>query len=241
MPKRLGLRHRWLTAATWPAGIALTSWDYMWRTTPMHRSEDQGSPPSSLPELMTYPSDVSADEVQSYEDGSGPLFHRRYRIHIRESAMPPEELMERVQSSPNRVSPTKFARFQRVHGDEGHLRVGDEFVVRMPGPWDGPVRVIGVGPRSFRLATLAGHLEAGQIEFRVADGDEGGLVFEIESWARSSSSMVNLLYHRLRMAKEVQAHMWISFLERVCELAGGQMSGGVEIRTERVELDSTGS
>ncbi len=28
-----------MTAATWPVGVALTSWDYMWRTTPMHRSE----------------------------------------------------------------------------------------------------------------------------------------------------------------------------------------------------------
>jgi hypothetical protein len=47
--------------------------------------------------------------------------------------------------------------------------------------------------------------------------------------------MVNLLYHRLRMAKEVQAHMWISFLERVCTMAGGRMTGGIEIRTERCE------
>ncbi len=115
------------------------------------------------------------------------------------------------------------------------LARGDEFVVRMPGPWDGPVRVIDVTPRSFRFATLTGHLEAGQIEFRVSEGDDGMLVFEIESWARSSSRLVNLLYHRLRMAKEVQAHMWISFLEGVVKLSRGRMSGGVTIATERVE------
>jgi hypothetical protein len=63
------------------------------------------------------------------------------------------------------------------------------------------------------------------------------LAFEIESWARSSSRLVNLLYHRLRMAKEVQAHMWISFLERVVDLAGGRMTGGVEVETERIDLD----
>ncbi len=240
MPKRPELRRRWLTAATWPVGVALTSWDYMWRTTPMHRSEETAPAPWPPAALMTYPSEVSAAEVQGYEKGSGPLFHRRYRIHIRNSRLAPEELMGQVQADPNQVSPTKFARFQRVEGDEGRLRVGDEFVVRMPGPWDGPVRVIEVEPRSFRLATLAGHLEAGQIEFR-ADGDEDGdLVFEIESWARSSGPMVNLLYHRLRMAKEVQAHMWISFLERVCELAGGRMTGGVEMRTERVDLEGVG-
>ena len=48
-------------------------------------------------------------------------------------------------------------------------------------------------------------------------------MFEIESWARSSSPLVNVLYHRLRMAKEVQAHMWISFTERVVRLAAGRM------------------
>ena len=80
----------------------------------------------------------------------------------------------------------------------------------VPG-WDGPVRVVEVGRCSFRLATLAGHLEAGQIEFRSSADDDSGVVFEIESWARSSSALVNFLYHRLRMAKEVQAHMWISF------------------------------
>jgi hypothetical protein len=104
----------------------------------------------------------------------------------------------------------------------------------MPGPWDGPVRVVDVRGRSFRLATLVGHLEAGQIEFRTRPEREL-LAFEIESWARSSTALVNLLYHRLRMAKEVQAHMWISFLERVVHVSGGRMTGGVEIETERIE------
>jgi hypothetical protein len=146
------------------------------------------------------------------------------------------ELMGKLQADLNRASPTKFARFQLVHGEPGRLAVGDEYVVRMPGPWDGPVRVVDVGPRSFRLATLVGHLEAGQIEFRASSGEETGVVFEIESWARSSSPLVNVLYHRLRMAKEVQAHMWISFLERVVRLAGGRMTGGIELYTERIQI-----
>src|SRR5689334_3772227 len=164
MPQRPTATRRWLTATTWPIGIALTSWDYMWRTTPMRRREGPGSLPSTLPELLTYPEGVDQDEVQGYGDGAGPLFHRRYRTRMRGSTMTADELMQKVQADPNRTSPTKFARFQRTHGPHGSIRVGDEFVVRMPGPWDGPVRVIDVRPRSFRLATLAGHLEAGQIE-----------------------------------------------------------------------------
>lgn len=231
MPKRPSVTRRWLTAATWPVGIALTAWDYMWRTTPMHRHEVLAASPPPLPEL---PSGVTADEVQGPGDGSGPLFHRSYRTRIRDARLTAEELMEEIQGNPNATSPTTFARFQRVDGGRSRLSAGDEFVVRMPGPWDGPVRVVEVGPRSFRLATLAGHLEAGQIEFRTAPAEDGCLIFEIESWARSSSPLVNLLYHRLRMAKEVQAHMWISFLERAVRLSGGRMTGGIEMRTERV-------
>ena len=146
--------------------------------------------------------------------------------------------MEAIRRNPNATSPTTFARFERVDGERRLLSVGDQLVVRMPGPWDGPVRVVAVGPRSFRLATLAGHLEAGQIEFRVAPDGKDALRFEIESWARSSSPLVNVLYHRLRMAKEVQAHMWISFLERVVRLSGGRMTGGVELHTEQI-VDSS--
>ncbi|HZO78787.1 MAG TPA: DUF1990 family protein [Solirubrobacteraceae bacterium] len=237
MPKRPPARRRWLTAAAWPLGIGLTSWDYMWRTTPMRRREAPGSLPSPVPELLTYPQGVVRDEVQSCADGAGPLFHRLYRTRIRDSKLSAEELMEKIQSDPNRTSPTRFARFQLTEGERGSLCIGDEFVVRMPGPWDGPVRVIDVGRCSFRLATLAGHLEAGQIEFR-ACSERDLLVFEIESWARSSTRVVDLLYHRLRMAKEIQAHMWISFLERAVDLSGGRMTGGVEIETERIERES---
>lgn len=202
----------------------------------MRRREARASIQPPLPELLSYPPDVTSRAVQGHQDGCGPLFHRRYKTRIRESQLGAAELMENLQADLNRASPTKFARFQLVHGEQGRLAVGDEYVVRMPGPWDGPVRVVAVGPRSFRLATLAGHLEAGQIEFRAGSDEESGVVFEIESWARSSSSLVNLLYHRLRMAKEVQAHMWISFLERVVQLAGGRMTGGIELYTERIQI-----
>jgi Domain of unknown function (DUF1990) len=102
----------------------------------------------------------------------------------------------------------------------------------MPGPWDGPVRVAKTSPRSFRLVTLAGHLEAGQIEFRATNGDQVG--FEIESWARSGDRLSELLYDRLRISKEVQFHMWTSFLERVVTIAGGKRDGGLRIETRKV-------
>jgi hypothetical protein len=94
--------------------------------------------------------------------------------------------------------------------------------------------VVDVQPTSFRLATLVGHLEAGQIEFTAArEGDR--LVFHIESWARSGDRLSDLLYDRVRMAKEIQLHMWTSLLERVARATDGRITGGIEIDTRRVD------
>ncbi|PZS28952.1 MAG: hypothetical protein DLM58_16255 [Pseudonocardiales bacterium] len=238
MPTRPHPARRWLTAATWPVGVSLTSWDYMWRSTVLHRREVLE--PSADGHLSpAWPEGVDASEVMGVPDGYGPLFHRRYRTEIREAKLCPDELFQRLTANLNRAAPIKFARFQRLFGDKGTMAVGDEYVVRMPGPWDGPVRVIDLQDRSFRLATLATHLEAGQIEFRAAvDGDR--LVFTIESWARSGDRLSNVLYGQLRMAKEVQLHMWTSVMEHAVRLAGGRMVGGIDIETRRVGRPSAG-
>ena len=220
------------TAARWPVGVALTSWRYLWRTTPMYRSEERGSWPEDAPPQV--PDDLMDEEVQRVPQGAGRLFHRRYRARIRAPLLSAEELMARLQQDPDCAAPTEFATFRKVAGNGDIMRPRDEYVVRMPGPWDGPVRVIEVSPRSFRLITLDGHLEAGQIVFRAA-GDGDGMEFEIESWARSGDRLSHLLYDRLRMSKEIQLHMWISFLEGVIRLSGGTRCGGLRIDTYRIE------
>ncbi len=220
------------TAARWPVGVLLTSWRYMWRTTPTSRWEEPGSWPEDAPPPLL---DRFVDEeVQGVRDGAGPLFHRRYLARIRDPAGSPEELMARLQRDPDCAAPSEFATFRKVAGSKDGMRPGDEYVVRMPGPWDGPVRVVEVSPRCFRLMTLRGHLEAGQILFR-ADGDGNRIEFEIESWARGGDRLSDLLYDRLRMSKEIQVHMWISFLERVIRLSGGTREGALRIDTRRLE------
>jgi Domain of unknown function (DUF1990) len=197
----------------------------------MHRSNVSGAPAEDLPPHL--PPDVDRTDVQLPEHGVGALFHRRYEARIRSARLSPEELMTRIGSNPDLVAPTEFARFHKVRGEDGRMAVGDEFIVHMPGPWDGPVRVVDRSARSFRFATLAGHLEAGQIEFRAA-GD-GDLRFAIESWARSGDRLSDLLFDRLRMAKEIQLHMWTSFIEHAVRLSGGRLTGGISIDTRRVE------
>jgi hypothetical protein len=232
VPRRPSRSRRLTTALRWPAGVALTSWTYMWRTTVLHRREIEGTPGEDGPPPL--PAGVERSEVQEASAGVGPLFHRVYRSRVRGGRLSAADLMARLQADPNRVAPTELASFQKVHGEVGAMRVGDEYVVRMPGPWDGPIRVVAVGPRSFRFATLDGHLEAGQIEWAAADAD-GDLLFRIESWARGGDRLSYLLHHRLRMAKEVQLHMWTSVHERVARLAGGRLTGGIDIETRRVD------
>jgi len=232
MPRQPSPWRRLTTATRWPVGVAYTSWRYMWRTTPLHRTEEAGDLDTDRP--PTLPDGVSREEIQGARDGAGPLFHRRYRTRIRETDLTPVALVEKVSARPDLAVPTEMATFQKVKGDEGVMRVGDEFVVRMAAPWDGPVRVVDKQPASFRFATLADHLEAGQIEFRAYE--EGDLVvFEIESWARSSTKVVHALYDKLRMAKEIQFHMWTSTLEGIVRVSGGKMTRGIDIHTRRVE------
>ena len=232
MPRRLPRSRRLVTAAGWPVGIALTSWSYMWRITPLHRRELAGTMDRDGPPPL--PAGVSLEESQPSDAGVGPLFHRRYSALIVDAGLPAHELMERVATDVNRAAPTEFARFIKLQGEKGRMDRGDEYLVRMPGPWDGPVRVVDCTPTSFRLITLDGHLEAGQIEFRV-EAEGAGLRFTIESWARSGDQLSRIMYQRLHMAKEVQFHMWTSFLERVAKVAGGRLRGGIDAETRIVD------
>jgi hypothetical protein len=213
------------TVARWPLGLAVVSWRYMWRTTPLHRSEEPGGPADLPP---GWDRDAQAGQ-QGLAAGSGPLLHRTYAVRIRGAELSAATLMSQVGTSLNWASP-EMAVFRKTRGADSALRAGDELVVRMPGPWDGPVRVDHCDETSFRLITLDGHLEAGQIEFRAVP-DGAALRFEIESWARAGDRLADLLYNRLRLAKEIQLNMWTHFCLRAADLSGGRPAGGVTIRT----------
>jgi hypothetical protein len=220
------------TILAWPVGIATVSWRYMWRTVPVHRSEEAGTR-ADLPG-PAYDATEFADRLQPADAGVGPLLHRRYAVRIAGTSMTPQALIDLVSRRLNQASP-EVAVFRKTRGRGDGVRLGDEFVVRMPGPWDGPVRVVNRDDHSFRLATLDGHLEAGEIEFRVEPDDGGNaLRFEIESWARAGDRVSALLYNKLRLAKEIQLNMWSHFCLRAAELAGGRPQGGIVIRTRSV-------
>ena len=175
--------------------------------------------------------------VQTPDDGSGPLFFRSYHLDFRNPTLSPLDVMRQVQADIDAFCPNGFARFERTHGDEGTLRPGDEFYIHIRAPWDGPVRVDEVGPHHFRLVTLAGHMEAGSIRFRVLERPGGIVRFEIASCARSSGALVDVAYDLLRVARGGQELMWRGFCERVCEAAGAEAVDDVQVHTFRAPYD----
>lgn len=216
---------------TWPVGIGWTTWHYIWRILPVHRREESGQLPDDLPPPL--PDSISHEEIRQPRDGVGPLLHRRYWCAIGDPDLGAHELMRRLSGDPNLIAPRQIARFSKATGEEGLMQLGDEFLVHMPGPWNGPVRTVDVRPDGFRFATLAGHLEAGQIEWRAWE-EQGQLRMAVESWARGADRLSAILHDRLRMAKEVQLYMWTTLLHRVPRLTGGRLLDGVHVHTRRV-------
>jgi len=219
--------------ARWPLGIALVSWRYMWRIVPVHRAGGDGGE-GDLPDPV--PAEYRDDRLGPVEDGVGPMLHRRYCVVIEGAEACARDLIGAFGNEPNRGAPADVAVFFKTRGRTGRLRLGDEFVVRMPGPWDGPVRVIRATPTSVRLATLRGHLEAGQIDFHARDLGEGTVEFEIESWARAADRLSHVLYNRLRLAKEIQLNLWVETCLGMAALAGGRPRDGVHVDTRQVEF-----
>jgi len=233
MPRRIPILPRVATAARWPLGVVKTGWDYLWRTTPMHRTEGPGCVAEDVPPPLA--AGTERHDLQGVEDGFGPLMHRSYVTRVREAELSARELIDAFGARPNCATPRALASFVKLSGEQGKLRPGDEFIVRMPGPWDGPVRTVDVDPSGFSFVTLDGHLEAGRIRFEVRDLAPGRLEVRIEAWARAGDRLSNLLFDRLRVNKEVQLHMWTSVLERLTRLSGGRRDGAIDISTRRVD------
>lgn len=226
----------WGPILAWPAVLALAAaggwavrrWGFPTRHVVRERAAVPAGPPTLAPDAPGRPA------VQTADDGEGPRYHRRYHVDIAHAALTPEEIVARIASDPNDFCPSEIARFEKVTGAPDRLAVGDDLVVHIASPWNGPVRVAETTPTSFTLATLDGHMEAGQIRFSAErrPGDEGTVRFTIESWARSSDRVVDALYDKLGIARGVQGAMWTFFCERVAEMAG-EKQGAVVVLTER--------
>ena len=73
-------------ALRWPVGVVLTAWSYMWRTTPMHRSEESGDWAALAPPAL--PAGVSEDEVQRVTELSGGRLTGGIEVRTRRADAP---------------------------------------------------------------------------------------------------------------------------------------------------------
>ncbi len=178
---------------------------------------------------------------QPAAQGAGPKLERRYFIDVERPHLTPTQLMAAVQADVPSFSPGLLADFERTRGAEGALRVGDEFHIKILGPWNGSVRVTQAGPTSFEFITLEGHPEAGRISFTVRplDGRPDALRFEIHSAARSRDGLVAFAYDTIGGGKLMQKATWVEFCERVARASGGQVLGPVTVETIRHAPDGT--
>jgi uncharacterized protein (UPF0548 family) len=173
---------------------------------------------------------------QLIREGRGALFHRRYYVDIAKATTTKEALMDRITHNLNEVAPSEIAIFQKMTTEHDDMQVGDDYFIHIASPWNGPVRVIDVTPTSFSFITLAGHFEAGEIQFRLIDhpDDPTLMRFEIRSWSRSADRLVNFLYDQLTIIKNAQTRMWVYFCQQVAEVSGGEVVGKVSVVTQRV-------
>lgn len=183
-------------------------------------------------------------DVQTHGDGAGPMYHRVYAVDVPVTYDSALKTMKQVMADPNAFSAQLIASFVKTKGEAGVLRNDDEFMVHITGPWQGPVRVSQVTENSFTLLTLAGHLEAGQICFRLLRTPVEKVRFEIESVTRSKDIVVDLFYDKLRLAQFAQTKMWELFCRSFAQKSlaeNGRESEplpDVHVRTQRQDTET---
>ncbi|WP_303312199.1 DUF1990 family protein [Hymenobacter sp. BT730] len=168
---------------------------------------------------------------QEAPDGAGPLLERRYFVDIVGATQTVEQLMQHVRCRVPEYCPDLLAEFEKSQGASDCLDVGDEFRIKILGPWNGTVRVTKVEKTFFEFVTLEGHPEAGRIRFSLESQPQEVFRFEIHSWARSRDGLVAFAYDTLGVGKLVQEHTWRIFCERVAADSGGRALGPVTIET----------
>ncbi|SMB88021.1 conserved hypothetical protein [Hymenobacter roseosalivarius DSM 11622] len=177
--------------------------------------------------------------AQPASTGSGPFFERCYQVSFQHSNQSAAELFHTITCEVERFSPDLLANFEKTKGAGHCLAVGDEFKIRILGPWNGSVRVTEMGADYFELITLENHPEAGQIRFCLRPHPHlpDTLQFEIHSWARSRDGLVAFAYDTLGLGKKVQEQTWRTFCERVADYCGGLPLGPVAVET--IKQDDT--
>ncbi len=208
--------------ATLPPFVA----GHAWRSRLIRRSHSHAATLGEQP-----PPHRHHPELQSRDDGVGPIVMRTYEVDIVDPVLEGRTLMADFRTDPDHFVPNLLAGFVRGDRPVRNLDVDDDLVVELPGPWNGPCTVDQVDDTSVTLATLNGHMEAGHVRFATLDSD-GGYTFQIRSWARAGDVGFALLHLGLPIGRELQTAMWCALCERAVAVSGGRRNGAFRVSTE---------
>ncbi len=226
-----------MTASTAVIGLLFQRYFGRSRANTHHAPQKQSSGDSPFVHQLPHDSALRKD-LQTLNDGVGPLFYRRYQVGIRTANRSPAEVMHDIRADINRFVPPELARFEKTLGHPQSFEVGDHHQIHILGPWNGPVKTLHNTATHFVFGTLKDHLEAGEIHFKAHEKKDGALQFEIHSWSRSKDEWVDLAYDKIGVAQDAQTAMWVFFCKEVVKASGGEQQGEVDVFTERRDMET---
>ena len=198
--------------------------------TTVDQLSEQPPEPTTVPGLH--------DPIQHRTVGVGPVVMRTYSVDITNPALTRHELIAALCANPNRFNSDLVAGFVQDDQPATDLTEGDQLVVEIPGPWNGPVHVAEANVDRLLLATMNGHMEAGHIRFDTAPLDEsaagGGYQFRIRSWATAGDAAFLAAHLVVPVGKAFQTAMWTAMCDNAESIAGGTRSGSIRVSTEKV-------
>lgn len=206
----------------WLVGAPLAIFRFLRREIPIVEIDPAGT---AAP-LTTKDRDTAQRERS---DGVGPVVNRLFSATIRAPKLTADRLLAIIAADPNVIAPSEVLRFEKVRGERGRLREADELLIRMAGPWNGPVEVTRRWDEGFRLTAKRGHPQLGQVEIRLRDQDDE-IAMEIQTRERAAGLSFRAL-QRIGLIRRMQTYTWAEMLENAAQLAGGS-------RPERITVGS---
>jgi nucleoside-diphosphate-sugar epimerase len=156
---------------------------------------------------------------QAVTAGVGQLQRKRFWADIAGSRLAPRTLRQRFLSELGEILPMETG---GATARRKPLAVGDVFTIDLPLRGTVSMRVLEVAPERLTFLTLDGHPLAGAVSFLFQPGPR----FEVELHARSGTGL-----DAVAMAlggNVLQDATWENVVERMAEVAGGRIEGGVQ-------------
>jgi hypothetical protein len=215
---------RLLRTLGWLVGAPVAIFRFLSREMSVEYEESVGDSP---PLLAEEPDLAQREDEQAV----GPVVHRLYSATIRAPKLTADRLVAIIAADPNVIAPSEVLRFEKTRGEPGALQEGDTMLIRMAGPWNGPVEVTRRWEQGFRLAARPGHPQLGQVELRA--WDEGGeIAMHIQTRERAAGLSFRLL-QGIGLIQRMQTYTWAEMLENAAQIAGGRRLERVTVRSWR--------